>query len=167
MKSITKRSASLLTFSTFAAWSRAQQDATTLAQKETIIMGALSSVDISEWSYYYTHGLHLAGTNFSQASWTRDRFVESGIATNIIPYNVQVDYPIAQSLSLTFPNGTVFNAAVQEDVLAADETTSYPNRVPTFHGYSFTGSAKAEYVFAGYAIHSFISRRENLLGPFS
>lgn len=116
-------------------------------------MGALDSVKISEWSYYYTHGLHLAGTNFSQASWTRDRFVESGIATTIVPYNVLVNYPIAQSLSLTFPNGTVFNAAIQEAVLPADETTGYPNRVPTFHGYSFTGSATAEYVFAGYIIH--------------
>lgn len=151
MKSITKRSASLLTFSTFAAWSQAQ-DATTLAQKETMIMGALSTVDIAQWSYYYTHGLHLAGTNLSQAAWTRDKFVEAGIPSTIIPYNVYLNYPVAQTLSLTYPNGTVFTAAVQEDVLEVDETTSYPNRVPSFHGYSFTGSAKAEYVFAGYVI---------------
>lgn len=36
-----------------------------------------------------------------------------------------------------------------EEVLAEDETTSYPNRVPTFHGYSFTGDASAEFVYVG------------------
>ena len=36
-----------------------------------------------------------------------------------------------------------------EAVLAEDETTSYPNRIPTFHGYSATGSAEAEYVYVG------------------
>lgn len=34
-------------------------------------------------------------------------------------------------------------------MLAVDETTSYPNRIPTFHGYSFTGNASAEYVYVG------------------
>ncbi len=36
-----------------------------------------------------------------------------------------------------------------EAVLAEDETSSYPNRVPTFHGYSFTGDASAEFVYVG------------------
>lgn len=147
MRSVTKRSASLLTFSAFAAWSKAQA---TIAQNEATILSSMSSVDISEWSYFYTHGLHVAGTNYSMAAWTRDRWVESGVATNIIPYNVYLNYPVAQTLSLTYPNGTVFNAIVEEDVLAADETTSYPNRVPSFHGYSHSGSATAEYVFVGY-----------------
>lgn len=30
-----------------------------------------------------------------------------------------------------------------------DETTSYPNRIPTFHGYSASGSAEAEFVYVG------------------
>lgn len=36
-----------------------------------------------------------------------------------------------------------------EEVLAEDDTSSYPNRVPTFHGYSFTGDASAEFVYVG------------------
>jgi N-acetylated-alpha-linked acidic dipeptidase len=36
-----------------------------------------------------------------------------------------------------------------EDVLAEDPTTSYPNSIPTFHGYSFSGNASAEYVYVG------------------
>lgn len=34
-------------------------------------------------------------------------------------------------------------------MLPQDETTTWPNRVPTFHGYSFTGAAEAEYVYVG------------------
>ena len=34
-------------------------------------------------------------------------------------------------------------------MLAEDDTSSYPNRVPTFHGYSFTGDASAEFVYVG------------------
>lgn len=38
---------------------------------------------------------------------------------------------------------------LEEAVLAEDETTGWPNRVPTFHGYSFSGTAEAEYVYVG------------------
>ncbi|KAG5742517.1 hypothetical protein H9Q70_014677, partial [Fusarium xylarioides] len=31
-----------------------------------------------EWSRYYTSGPHLAGANYSQAEWTRDRWEEFG-----------------------------------------------------------------------------------------
>lgn len=34
-------------------------------------------------------------------------------------------------------------------MLAEDETTSYPNSIPTFHGYSFTGNATGEYIYVG------------------
>lgn len=38
---------------------------------------------------------------------------------------------------------------MEEAPLEQDETTTWPNRVPTFHGYSFTGQAEAEYVYVG------------------
>jgi N-acetylated-alpha-linked acidic dipeptidase len=38
---------------------------------------------------------------------------------------------------------------LKEAVLEEDPTTSYPNSVPTFHGYSFSGNASAEYVYVG------------------
>jgi N-acetylated-alpha-linked acidic dipeptidase len=34
-------------------------------------------------------------------------------------------------------------------VLAEDPTTSYADSIPTFHGYSFSGNASAEYVYVG------------------
>ena len=56
---------------------------------------------------------------------------------------------MSHSLSLTYANGSTYTPTLEEAVLAEDETTSYPNRVPTFHGYSFTGDAAAEYVYVG------------------
>lgn len=50
---------------------------------------------------------------------------------------------------LTLPNGTTFAPTLKEDVLEEDETTSYPNSIPAFHGYSFSGNASAEYVYVG------------------
>lgn len=52
-------------------------------------------------------------------------------------------------MSLTYPNGSTYTPSLREAVLAEDPTTSYPDSIPTFHGYSFTGNASAEYVYVG------------------
>lgn len=62
---------------------------------------------------------------------------------------VYLNYPVSHSLLLTYPNGSTFTPSLQEEVLSVDETTSYPNSIPTFHGYSFSGNASAEYVYVG------------------
>lgn len=59
-----------------------------------------------------------------------------------------LNYPVAQSLSFT-ANGTTRSVNLEEAVLPQDDVTGWPDRVPTFHGYSFTGSAEAEYVYVG------------------
>lgn len=50
---------------------------------------------------------------------------------------------------MSFANGSTWTASLREEPLAEDEVTTYPNSVPTFHGYSFTGNATAEYVYVG------------------
>lgn len=56
---------------------------------------------------------------------------------------------MSNSLLLTYPNGSTYKPTLKEEVLEEDPTTSYPNSVPTFHGYSFSGNASAEYVYVG------------------
>ncbi len=94
-------------------------------------------------------GLHLAGKNRSQAQWTADRWSEAGFNTRLDTYNVFLDYPINKSMSLTYPNGSVYQPSLEEDVLPEDPTTEYPNRTPTFHGYSFSGAASGQLVYVG------------------
>ncbi|KAI0516764.1 N-acetylated-alpha-linked acidic dipeptidase-like protein 2 [Xylaria bambusicola] len=120
-----------------------------LSPEEKILVDSVSNISISEWSYYYTHGYHVAGKNMTMAEWTADRFSENGWNASVVSYNVYLNYPVNKSLSLTYPNGSIFQPLLEEAVLDADETTSYPNRVPTFHGYSASGSAEAEFVYVG------------------
>jgi N-acetylated-alpha-linked acidic dipeptidase len=68
------------------------------------------------------------------------------VLTTLVVY---LNYPVSHSLQLSYANGSTFSASLVEEVLEADETTSYPNRIPTFHGYSFSGNASAEYIYVG------------------
>ncbi|OTB06732.1 hypothetical protein M426DRAFT_72190 [Hypoxylon sp. CI-4A] len=120
-----------------------------LNQDETTLLEAISNTTLSEWSYYYTHGAHLAGQNLSMAEWTADRFKENGWDSSIVSYEVYLNYPINKSLVLTYSNGSIFQPTLEEAVLSQDETTSYPNRIPTFHGYSASGSVDSEFVYVG------------------
>lgn len=120
-----------------------------LSDDEKILSNSFDNNSISDWSYYYTHGLHLAGKNKTMADWTADKWNEYGIPTSLISYYSYLDYPVSASLSLKYSNGSKWDADLQERVLSKDETTSYPNRVPIFHGFSANGSATAEYVYVG------------------
>ncbi|KAF3061752.1 Glutamate carboxypeptidase 2 [Daldinia childiae] len=120
-----------------------------LNPEETILVDSISNTSISEWSYYYTHGAHLAGKNQSMAEWTAERWGENGWNSSIVSYYVYLNYPVNKSLSLTYSNGSVYRPLLEEAVLSQDETTGYPDAIPTFHGYSASGSVDAEFVYVG------------------
>ncbi|KXS97321.1 hypothetical protein AC578_10738 [Pseudocercospora eumusae] len=120
-----------------------------LTPDEALIISSFDNNSISDWSYYYTHGDHLAGRNRSQAQWTADRWAEAGFESRLDSYHVFLDYPVSKSLTVTWPNGTTYTPSLEEAVLEEDDVTGWENRIPTFHGYSFSGSASAEYVYVG------------------
>ena len=59
-----------------------------LDQNEAILAGSFASASMETWSYYYTHGLHVAGTNQSMAQWTADRFSDFGWTAGLTSYCV-------------------------------------------------------------------------------
>ncbi|KIV94534.1 hypothetical protein PV10_02290 [Exophiala mesophila] len=120
-----------------------------LTEQEAILVNSIDNVTLEEWNYYYAHSYHLAGTNRTIAQWTADRWGESGFDSRLVEYHVYLDYPISQSVTLTYENGSTFEATLIEDVLPEDDVTGRPDRIPAFHGYSFSGDAEAEYVYAG------------------
>ncbi|KAL1652797.1 hypothetical protein SLS61_004779 [Didymella pomorum] len=85
----------------------------------------------------------------SKLTLLRDKWAEYGFTSRLDEYYVFLNYPVSHSLVLTYPNGSTYTPTLQEDVLEEDPTTSYPNSISTFHGYSFTGNASAEYVYVG------------------
>ena len=133
----------------------------TLPQQETIITESISNTTIAQWSYYYTHGKHLAGTNKSMAEWTRDKWIEYGIPSHIVEYEIYLNYPVSHSLSLAIDGEEEFVAGLSEDVLPEDPTTGAKDRVPTFHGYSKSGRVEAEYIYVGWVpllFHTMLSK---------
>lgn len=121
-----------------------------LTEPESILVNSFDNNSISDWSYYYTHGDHLAGHNKTMAEWTKDRWTEFGFAASLAEYYVYVTYPKNVSLSLKYSNGSSYDASFQEDMLEEDDTSSYPNRTPVYHGMSGSGNVSAEYVYVGF-----------------
>lgn len=105
------------------------------------------------WSQYYTAGPHLAGKNLSQAVWTRDRWQEFGVESDIVAYDVYINYPLSHRLALLKHGNVQYEASLEEDILPEDPTTSLPDRIPTFHGYSATGNVTAPYVFVNFGTY--------------
>jgi N-acetylated-alpha-linked acidic dipeptidase len=107
------------------------------------------------WSKYYTAGPHLCGKNLSQAEWTRDKWLEFGIPqADIVSYDVYLNYPVDAGLSLVANGVTLFDATLEEDILAEDPTTSLKDRIPVFHGYSASGNVVAPFVFCNYGTYA-------------
>lgn len=108
---------------------------------------------LSEWSYYYTSGQHLAGKNKTQAEWTRDKWNEFGVKSDLATYNVYINYPLGHRLALYDNDKISFEASLQEDVLEDDPSTASPQSIPTFHGYSKSGNVTAQYVYVNYGVY--------------
>ncbi|POS83843.1 hypothetical protein EPUL_004889 [Erysiphe pulchra] len=122
---------------------------------QSILLETPSEEKAREWSSYYTSGPHLAGANYSQASWTRDRWRDFGITADIVAYDAYLNYPLGHRLALyqeTDANSwTVkYEASLTEDVIKDDTTTALENGIPTFHGYSASGNVTAPYVYVNY-----------------
>lgn len=101
-----------------------------------------------KWSKYYTSGPHLAGKNLSQALWTRERWEEMGIQSEIVTYETYLTYPLDHRLALVDGNKVKYECSLKEDILKEDPT-AHPD-IPTFHGYSASGNVTAQYVFANF-----------------
>ncbi|KAF7560908.1 hypothetical protein G7046_g3221 [Stylonectria norvegica] len=126
---------------------------------QAILFDTPSPEKAEEWSRYYTAGPHLAGKNLSQAEWTRDRWAEWGVKSDIVSYDVYINYPVDHKLSvLTKSNDSktwdvAFRASLEEDIIDEDPTTSHKDRIPTFHGYSASGNVTASFVFVNYGTY--------------
>ncbi|KAL2169828.1 hypothetical protein VTG60DRAFT_5569 [Thermothelomyces hinnuleus] len=128
-------------------------------QLQRILLEVPSSQRAEEWSRYYTAGPHLAGKNYSQAVWTKNKWEEFGVTSEIVSYDTYLNYPVDHRLALLEKEKNAdgasvwkvsYEAALTEDVLGEDPSTSLPDRVPTFHGYSASGNVTGPVVYVNY-----------------
>lgn len=134
--------------------SLSEGDGLTFDDLKDIILETPSEEAVRAASYYYASGPHLAGKNFSQALWTREAWEASGVKSEIVDYEVYLNYPVSHRLALLdVKNGTQkvkFECSLTEDALEDDPTTNLTTSVPTFHGYSANGNVTAPYVFVNF-----------------
>ena len=72
-----------------------------LDANEQILLNSFDNTSISTWSYYYTHGDHIAGRNESMAQWTADKWSEYGFTSRLDEYCESSSlYPRLLSLDL-------------------------------------------------------------------
>lgn len=120
-----------------------------LTKEETILVNAFDNVTLDEWSDYYGHQNKLAGYGHEAAQWTADRWNEHGFESHLQEYHVYLSYPVSNSLSISYANGSKEEVNLVETALAEDEVTGRDDATPTFHGYSASGKVSAEYFYAG------------------
>ncbi|KAK0733579.1 hypothetical protein B0T26DRAFT_27384 [Lasiosphaeria miniovina] len=128
-----------------------------------ILLETPSSNKAEDWSRYYTAGPHLAGKNYSQALWTKERWEEFGIKSEIVSYDVYLNYPVDHRLALLKKENSgddstsawkvSFEASLTEDVIEEDPTSGLEDSVPTFHGYSASGNVTAPIVYVNYGTY--------------
>ncbi|KAF2850008.1 N-acetylated-alpha-linked acidic dipeptidase-like protein 2 [Plenodomus tracheiphilus IPT5] len=133
-----------------------------LTDHEEILVSSFDNASISEWSRYYTHKRNVAGESDAVPRWTADQWKKYGFNTRLEGYHVYLNYPVHRSLELRYGNGSTYRPTLEEELLEVDKTTSDPDRVPAFHGYSFSGNASAEYVYVGRGQREDFQRLKNL-----
>ncbi|KAI1465294.1 Zn-dependent exopeptidase [Daldinia caldariorum] len=148
---------------TYHGWPGHHKNHLSYEDLKTILLETPSSSKATEWSRYYTSGPHLAGKNLSQAEWTRDRWNEWGINSNVVAYETYINYPVGHRLALLEKTksgaadaGTwkvAFEASLEEDVLEEDPTSQLEDSVPTFHGYSASGNVTGSFVYVNYGTY--------------
>jgi N-acetylated-alpha-linked acidic dipeptidase len=147
-------------------WSALRRSRSKVSHEEVlrILMDTPEAERAEEWSRYYTSGPHLAGKNLSQAEWTKEKWESWGVKSEIVAYEVYLNYPEDHSLSmLTKKKGkkkdgaeawkVAFEASLAEDVLEEDPTSQLNNRIMTFHGYSANGNVTAPFVYVNYGTY--------------
>ncbi|KAL1853682.1 hypothetical protein VTK73DRAFT_8880 [Phialemonium thermophilum] len=132
-------------------------------QLREILLETPSREKAEEWSRYYTAGAHLAGQNYSQVVWTKEKWEEFGVKSEIVAYDVYLNRPADHRLALLKKkkkNGedseswdVAYEASLTEDVLEQDPTSGFPNSIPTFHGYSASGNVTAPVVYVNYGTY--------------
>lgn len=142
--------------SSYLPWSRPypkswpESTGLTFSELQDILFTTPDEDKIRSWSQYYTAGPHLAGKNLSQALWTRERWEEFGVKSELVAYDVYINYPVSHRLALLKGDKVKYEASLEEDILKEDPTTSLEDRIPTFHGYSASGNVTAPYVFVNF-----------------
>jgi N-acetylated-alpha-linked acidic dipeptidase len=134
--------------STLFAQTPAQQNHKSIEQQ---FLGVPDPKAAEEYMRVLTAEPHMAGTpeDKKTADYVAGLFRSWGLQTEIVPYRVWMNYPAEVSIDLTAPAGVTMHGPSKEHV-DGDPFQDDPRVTPAFSGYSPSGDAEAEVVYANY-----------------
>ncbi len=114
------------------------------------------------WLAHLTEEPHVAGTEQQRliAEYLREQLESFGLETEMVHYEVFLNYPRSVSLRLTEPEEIPL--ALIEDFYAEDKDSAKSNVLPAFHGYGAAGTATGQVVYANYGTRADFERLEKM-----
>ncbi|SCU80900.1 LANO_0B01464g1_1 [Lachancea nothofagi CBS 11611] len=97
----------------------------------------------------YTSERHLAGDE-NALKYTVDQLKKLGFSPKLEKYYPWLNTPVDAGMSLWINDEMTFESNMIEDFLKEDPSSSGPNPVPAFHGYSANGDITARFVYCNY-----------------
>lgn len=99
-----------------------------------------------------TEDLHVAGTPGSHetARYVHERFLEYGLQSEMVPYDVYLSYPESVRFEMTVPEK--FEGPTGEAGIPGDKDSFNPEALPPFLAYSASGDVTGEIVYANYGL---------------
>lgn len=97
----------------------------------------------------YTEYRHFTGDDHV-LQYTLDQLKSYGFSPKIEKYYPWLNTPVDSEVSLWIDDKLAYNASMIEDFLEEDPSSSSPQSVPAFHGYSANGDVTAQFVFCNY-----------------
>src|ERR1700674_3938758 len=97
---------------------------------------------------------HVAGTkeDYATALYVRDQIRSYGITSDLKEYDVLLNYPKQPSIVELITSQGREKLTLKEAVIAADPSSSNPNIIPLFNGYSPSGDVTAPLVYVNYGL---------------
>jgi N-acetylated-alpha-linked acidic dipeptidase len=95
---------------------------------------------------------HMAGSpeDRQTAEYVAEQFRGAGLETSIVEYRVWMNYPSEISVDVVAPAGITMHGPSREHVAGEDPYQDDPRVVTAFNGFSPSGDAEAEVVYANY-----------------
>ncbi len=129
----------------FAPASKAAQ-----AKAEAHALGVPTPDAARAWLRALTEEPHVAGTpaDHKTALDLRDKLVSWGWDTEIVEYEVLINYPTQVNCEIVRP--TTLPLKLTEDAVVADKDSASRDAFAAFHGYGVSGDVTAEVVYANF-----------------
>ncbi len=108
--------------------------------------------DARNWLRTLTEEPHVAGTpaDHETAVFVRDKLRSWGWEADLVEYQVLLNYPIPDRISLDLVRPDGRKLPVIEEPHAADKDSADPGAWPGWHGYGASGDAQDQVVYANY-----------------